>query len=498
MFIACEELRNMAKSCRCRLHESDDFDSIIEEYSRLYYPHTGTPTDKVHFEFKLKEAKAIYDALSGEVTATISRCLKDIRDVLTDKRSETKIIYPLDVMVTVILLARLCGNITAVEVVNFYRARNLELQYLIPGMPRPRYRLSESTVNCVMRMFSPEEINKLLESYFSAVKTALCEMIKAGELRERPKLADKETVSFDGQEIVSSYRKGESSRRKKGAVGVSVYNSTHKIALAVKSVLEKNHEVPAFLSLLPNLDIRGTIVMSDALNSLSEVSTAILRHGADYLLCLKDNGGNKELRGHLEAIFNREYAKQEKSAAISRYLCEKGHGRIDETLLETLPANLIDERIENPHQGINTIVKYTKTRTYLINGKTDKTTASSRYYVCSLVFSGQNTDRILYSLLDYWAIEQHHSRLDDPHVFNQDATRSCSDNYLGNTLGINKIALNILTWIRHQKAVESGKKVPPSYKSIQHMLNTSSLTSVFEYLAAYYFEANTQKSTTAD
>ena len=32
MFIACEELRNMAKSCRCRLHESDDFDSIIEEY----------------------------------------------------------------------------------------------------------------------------------------------------------------------------------------------------------------------------------------------------------------------------------------------------------------------------------------------------------------------------------------------------------------------------------------------------------------------------------
>ncbi|WP_286036406.1 hypothetical protein [Succinatimonas hippei] len=58
-------------------------------------------------------------------------------------------------------------------------------------------------------------------------------------------------------------------------------------------------------------------------------------------------------------------------------LCEKGHGRIDETLLETLPAMLIDERIENPRQGINTIVKYTKTRTYLINGKTDKTAMSS-------------------------------------------------------------------------------------------------------------------------
>ena len=416
MFIASEELRNLAKSCRCRLHESDDFDSIIEEYCRLYYPHNGTPTDKIHFEFKLKEAKAIYDALAGEVTAAISCCLKDIRDALTDKRSETKIIYPLDVVVTVILLARLCGNLTAAEVVKFYRERNIELQYLIPGMPRPRYRLSESTVNCVMRMFSPEEINLLLESYFSAVKTTLCEMIKAGEQRERPEHADKETVSFDGQEIVSSYRKGENSRRKKGAVGVSVYNSTRQIALAVKNVLEKNNEAAAFLSLLPNLDIRSTIVMSDALNSLSEISTAILRHGADYLLCIKDYGGNKELRGHIEAIFNREYAKKEKSAAISRYLCEKGHGRIDETLLETLPASLIDERIENPHQGINTIVKYTKTRTYLTNGKINKITTSCRYYVCSLVFSEHNTDQILYSLLDYWAIEQHHSRLDDPRL----------------------------------------------------------------------------------
>lgn len=73
----------------------------------------------------------------------------------------------------------------------------------------------------------------------------------------------------------------------KKAVDVSVYNNTKKIALAVNSVLEKNHEEPAFLSLLPNLDIHGTVIMSDALNSLEAVSAAILRHGADYLLCIK-------------------------------------------------------------------------------------------------------------------------------------------------------------------------------------------------------------------
>ena len=55
------------------------------------------------------------------------------------------------------------------------------------------------------------------------------------------------------------------------------------------------------------------------------------------------------------------------------YPCEKRHGRIDKTLLETLPANFIcDERIYNPHHGINTIVKYTKTRTNLIVGNDEK------------------------------------------------------------------------------------------------------------------------------
>ena len=113
-------------------------------------------------------------------------------------------------------------------------------------------------------------------------------------------------------------------------------------------------------------------------------------------------------------------------------------------------------------------------------------------------FFWQNTDQVLYSLLDYWAIEQHHSCLDVPHVFDQDAISSCNGNYLGNTLGINKIALNILSWIRHKKAIESVKKTPPSYKTIQRVLNISSLTSVFEYLATYYFEAKSQKSTVAD
>ena len=91
MFIACEELRILAKTCGCRLHDSDDFASIIEEYPSLYYPCHGIPTHKEYIlSFSSKKPKRYMAALSGEVTAAIFCCLKVLREVLTDKRNEQK------------------------------------------------------------------------------------------------------------------------------------------------------------------------------------------------------------------------------------------------------------------------------------------------------------------------------------------------------------------------------------------------------------------------
>ena len=46
--------------------------------------------------------------------------------------------------------------------------------------------------------------------------------------------------------------------------------------------------------------------------------------------------------------------------------------------------------------------------------------------------------KILCRILDYWGIEQYHSRLDAPKMFNLDATQHFSFNYSSSVLGITK------------------------------------------------------------
>ncbi len=62
----------------------------------------------------------------------------------------------------------------------------------------------------------------------------------------------------------------------------------------VKSMMPENmegksNEIPAGQELLEELDIRGCIIVADALNCQKNMARAILSGGADYVLSVKDN-----------------------------------------------------------------------------------------------------------------------------------------------------------------------------------------------------------------
>ena len=136
-----------------------------------------------------------------------------------------------------------------------------------------------------------------------------------------------------------------------------------------------------------------------------------------------------------------------------------------------------------------TLVHYIKESTYLINGTVTRTTSNSRYYISSLERTEANADQILYSILDYWSIEQHHSRLDDPNVFNQDATQSCTFDYTSKQIGINKVAYNILSWIRQEMIRTSKKKsYRPSYALVQEILAEDTVFDLLIHLSKYYMQ----------
>ena len=503
MTLSLEQLAN--KSRFKRKPRTNDYDSYADEFMALYGKdsHNGpmpegselskdpefvADYDRLTYaqnEGKLEQATKIFDAMGDAFLDAISACMSYLRATLkTDPRNADKVIYSLELVVIILLLARLCGCQTASSVARYYKENYIQLQMLIPDLPSPKPILSESTVNRVMRIFSEDELQELLRRFFSSPTGTVSEMAQYDEQRARP-AGLKDTTGFDGQEMGSTFARGEESRKKKGAHCVTVYNATKKTVLDAIMVYKKNHERSGFLQLLLTLVIAGTVVMCDALNACAEVSKGILGAGADFLLYIKKNAGNKELRGHVEATFNRESALPAPRWLVREYT-ELGHSRIATWRVEVLDADILDPRIKNPHEGVKTVVRYSKVHKYVINGKGYKTTIDTRYLISSLEFSEKTADQILFSILDYWGIEAHHGILDNPNVFNQDAVQGCSLGFLSSKLAINKIALNILRSARHYEAIRSGSTRPMFFVETIAMLRGKSVAHQLWYLVRYF------------
>lgn len=473
--------------CSRELERKNWLDKIVKEYRENYTP-DYSKYDSVYAEYLRAEFESHTNNLlklynSKGTLSSVHDILVDIRNSITDPRNLEQVIYPVDVMILIIIMARICGYVKAHEVREFYKIRNLELQLLIPGMPSPKRCPCKETINTVMRMISAEEMESLVTMYSSTVLTTLDELVTAEEQRERPKEASRHTIAFDGQEIKDSFCKGSDNRKIKCSHSVTTYDCTVKHILGYKITDAKNKERAAFLQMLPMIDVHGSLVMADALNASEIISSAILKHKADYLFNIKGNAGNKELLNHLSGIFNREHAKSNSQIEYRTYN-EKGHGRIDTYEIEVLPASLLDKRISCPHNKVRSLVRYTKISQQIRKNCEAKVTSNTRYYVSSLEFNDDNVTQILYSILDYWAIEAHHAIADNERVFDQDSIQSCHKNFICTSVGANKIAQNILAWRR--KEIKLRTKQTMTFKQVQNYYANQLLVLVLLDLFKFY------------
>ena len=112
-----------------------------------------------------------------------------------------------------------------------------------------------------------------------------------------------------------------------------------------------------------------------------------------------------------------------------------------------LPACLLDFNLQMLHKGLQTLVCYTKTSYRLVKGVIDeaKSSIKVRFYISSLPFNPETLNQIKFSILDYWSIESsYHGPLDNKRLFDQDSIQSCNENYLGNSITLNKLALSLI------------------------------------------------------
>lgn len=141
------------------------------------------------------------------------------------------------------------------------------------------------------------------------------------------------TLSLDGKTIRSTN-------------GMSCYNSPLHIVSAQiaelgltfgqEAVESKSNEIPAVQRLLKILNIKGFIVVADALNCQTETAKIIIEGEADYLLSVKDNQPN--LKEDIEEYVQDDQLRGDMDTASTT---EKNRGRIEERI--AFVTNNIDQ-----------------------------------------------------------------------------------------------------------------------------------------------------------
>lgn len=413
-----------------------------------------------------------------------------------DPRDQELISYNIAVVLFVVLLAGVSNCNDDAEIAEFWFFNNMELQHLVPGMPSPKHMISDETVRTIRKLVPEDVMHAIFTKYFNKVKVSIADMIKNKDYDSQNY---RKTLGGDGQELRATYREGSFSRKKKGGHGVSIYDCDSQEVVGFKTVHRKNQEVQAFIDILDKITIdEDAIFYADALNLRDILLSYLDFRNIDWFFPVKENNGNKDQRDAIVKAFN---ANSENSEVFSHESLEKISGRIEETTIKMMSADVLSEEIRSQYGKAATIVIVTK-KTYKYcarNTNPDeqpRPTTTQRYYISSLKPTHENFRQLVHSIGVRWYFETHHNTLDS--FFLQDKQALCDKDNINVTVAKNKILYNVSSYARQRLSQEgfrrtkfrtesSEKRKPLSFKMTRQAL-ASDIYLAFKIITDYFIE----------
>jgi len=328
---------------------------------------------------------------------------------LPDQRQRGKVIYPLDEVLLLCLLAVLAGAESFVDIARFGEKKLELLRRFRPfrdGTP------SHDHLGDIFATLDADEFQRCFVSWVAGVTG-------------RP--AD--VIAIDGKTLRRSYQE-------KGANPihmVSAFAARQRLVLGQVKVAEKSNEIVAIPKLLDMMAIEGAIVTIDAMGCQRAIAQQIVDKKADYVLALKGNQGS--LREDVELYAAEQKAKGFKDSKIS---CDKtvdgDHGRI-ETRNYTVIHNV--DWLNQTHRwpGLKSVIMVESTRE--TEGKIEQET---RFYLTSLAWLASQLGPVVRS---HWAVENSLHWVMDM-LFRDDECRIRTQNAPANFTTLKHMAHNLI------------------------------------------------------
>ena len=359
-------------------------------------------------------------AALGEAVVFLSH-FKD----LPDPRQQGKVIYPLDEVLLLCLLAVLAGAETLVDIALFGEKKLSLLRRFRPfrdGTP------------------SHDQLGDIFAT-LDAVKFQHCFVSWVASLTG----AAAEVIAIDGKTVRRSFQK-------KGAKApihmVSAFAARQRLVLGQVKVAEKSNEIVAIPALLDMLAIEGAIVSIDAIGCQRDIAEKIIAKKADYVLALKGNQGT--LRGDVELFAAEQKANGFKHTHVSRHQTVDGdHGRI-ETRTYTALHDIAWLKQRHAWPGLNGIVMVESTREI-----GDKIERETRFYITSLAWLACQLGPVIRS---HWAIENSLHWVMDM-IFRDDECRIRTEHAPANFTTLKHIAHNLIRKASGKPSFRAKRKI---------------------------------------
>ena len=340
-----------------------------------------------------------------------------------DARLQGKISYPLHEILMVAFLAVLAGAGTIVDIETFgldkkqWLGKNFGIKHGIP---------SHDTFRRVLSLIDSQQLEKATVAF-------LIDRIK---IIRRAFRIDKGMKQYclDGKTARGTGILKGTEREIKQLHSLHVYDRSDGICISSREVGDKTNEIPVAQEILKLLDLRGSVVSFDALNTQRGTVAAVVAQKGDYVAALK--GNQPELYREVLSYFTPAVLKRLESGKTNYVeLKEKKHSRI-ETRKYYLSKNVSWLVQLRDWPGLKAFVYYC-VHTHDVN--TGKTTDERYCYLSSITDAELCADVIR----GHWSIEnQLHWHLDVN--FLEDATEIIDRTAFQNFSLLNKMALSLL------------------------------------------------------
>lgn len=328
---------------------------------------------------------------------------------LPDHRQAGKVVYPLQEVLLLTLMAVLAGATAFTEIARFGERKIDLLRRFLPfaaGTP------SHDHLGDIFAALDTEAFRARFVGWVAALTGA-----------------PPDAVAIDGKTSRRSGRKGAND----ALHVVSAFAADRRLVLAQMKVAEKSNEIVAIPALLDLLSTAGATVTIDAMGCQRDIAAKIVDEKADYILALKGNQGT--LRDDVELFVEEQTTCGFADTEVTRSETVDGdHGRIETRTVTVLhDVSWLQERHQWP--GLRGIVVVDSLRE-VINGRRERET---RTYITSC---RRTAAEIAPYVRGHWSIENALHWVMDMN-FGDDQCRARTANAAENFVTIKHMAANL-------------------------------------------------------